>query len=136
MYKSRVRRKVTWGDLDPMGIVFYPRFYEWIDEAAHLFFDRLNLNLNNLFKEKKLIFMLVETGARYIKPVRYHDEVEIVTYVKEIQSKVITLHHEIINTKDQSRLVEGYEKRVCVQVMPEQRLKAIPIPADIRKKLS
>jgi acyl-CoA thioesterase FadM len=37
MKQSIVERKIAWGDLDALGIVFYPRYYEWIDAAAHHF---------------------------------------------------------------------------------------------------
>ena len=29
--------KVRWGDTDAAGIVFYPNFYKWMDEATHEF---------------------------------------------------------------------------------------------------
>ena len=29
---------IGWGDLDPLGIMFYPRYYAWMDECGHLFF--------------------------------------------------------------------------------------------------
>ena len=30
------RVEVTWGDCDPAGIVFYPRYFAWMDQASHL----------------------------------------------------------------------------------------------------
>jgi len=37
MMQNVVERKIMWGDLDSLGIVFYPRYYEWIDASGHLF---------------------------------------------------------------------------------------------------
>ena len=31
-----VRVQVGWGDCDPAGIVFYPRFYAWMDNVSHV----------------------------------------------------------------------------------------------------
>ena len=31
-----VRVQVGWGDCDPAGIVFYPRFYAWMDTVSHV----------------------------------------------------------------------------------------------------
>ena len=31
-----VRVQVGWGDCDPAGIVFYPRFYAWMDMVSHV----------------------------------------------------------------------------------------------------
>ncbi len=35
-FKAVLKKKVSWGDLDPLGIVFYPRYYEWIDAASQI----------------------------------------------------------------------------------------------------
>jgi 4-hydroxybenzoyl-CoA thioesterase len=35
---------VDWGDCDPAGIVFYPRYFAWFDRAAHRFFEAKGLD--------------------------------------------------------------------------------------------
>ncbi|HUU80038.1 MAG TPA: acyl-CoA thioesterase, partial [Acidobacteriota bacterium] len=72
MKENIVERKIMWGDLDSLGIVFYPRYYEWIDACGHLFFESISLNIGDLWRERKIIFGLVETSSRYFKPGRYH----------------------------------------------------------------
>lgn len=129
-FRNIVKRKVGWGDLDPLGIVFYPKFYEWMDEASHIFFERIGLNLLELLNKRNIIFALVETGARYIKPARYHDEIEIISYIKDVQEKILIMTHEIRLLKNDTLLIEGYEKRICLKRVRYQ-LKAIPFPEDI-----
>ncbi len=104
-----VRRRITWGDLDPLGIVFYPRYYEWIDEASHIFFDKIGLNLGRLLKDRGIIFALIETGCRYSKPGRYHDEIEIITELKELEEKTLTVKHQI-RLPEGDLLLEAYDK--------------------------
>jgi len=60
-----VERKIMWGDLDALGIVFYPRYYEWIDGCGHLFFEAAGFRQGDLWKERGLIFGLVETSCKY-----------------------------------------------------------------------
>jgi hypothetical protein len=48
MKQNIVKRKIMWGDLDPLGIVFYPRYYQWLDACGHLFFEAINLNIDKL----------------------------------------------------------------------------------------
>ena len=72
MKQSIVERKIFWGDLDALGIVFYPRYYEWIDAAAHHFFEEIELNPGSLWKERNILFGLVESSCRYHMPGRYH----------------------------------------------------------------
>jgi len=34
--------RVQWGDCDPAGIVFYPRYFEWFDASTILLFESLD----------------------------------------------------------------------------------------------
>ncbi len=125
-----LKRRITWGDLDPLGIVFYPRYYEWIDQAAHVFFDDIGLNLGRLLQERHIIFALVETECRYFRPASYHDEIEIHTNLTEIQDKTLTLKHEI-RLSGGDLLVQGREKRICIRKKDPAGFEAIQIPEDI-----
>lgn len=126
-----MRRRITWGDLDSLGIVFYPRYYEWIDEASHVFFDKIGLNLGRLLRERSIIFALLETGCRYLRPGRYHDEIEIITGLTELRDKTFTMRHEIRLSESGDLLVEAYEKRICIKVLDEAKFEAQRIPDDI-----
>lgn len=129
--KNVIHRKIMWGDLDSLGIVFYPRYYEWIDAAGHLFFEAIDLNLGQLMKTRKILFGLIETSSRYREPGRYHDDIEIVTELEDLTNKTVGLRHTIKRDQDQVTLVEGYEKRICMDVSEPERFKAIPIPDDL-----
>lgn len=126
-----VRRKIMWGDLDSLGIVFYPRYYEWIDSCGHLFFEAIGLNMRTLWKERGILFGLIETGCKYHLPGRYHDEIEIRTSLNEIKEKTIKLKHDIYRI-DGGLMVEGFEQRICLEVKNPDRFRAIPIPPDIK----
>ena len=89
MTKHTVERRIMWGDLDALGIVFYPRYYEWIDGCGHLFFESVGINMNRIAREQGLIFGLTETGCRYFKPGRYHDRLQIVTFIDELTPKTV-----------------------------------------------
>ncbi len=131
MKQHVVERKIMWGDLDPLGIVFYPRYYEWIDACSHLFFDSLDLNLRGLQQERKIIFGLVETSCRYFKPGRYHQLISITTGITSLQAKTLTLRHRICCAADNALMVEGLEKRICLDIATPEQLRAADIPPDI-----
>jgi len=136
MKKTTVKRQIVWGDLDSLGIVFYPRYYEWIDASGHVFFQSLNLALESLWKERGIIFGLLETGCRYYLPGRYNEWIEIVTYIDDISDKVVLLRHDICRLSDRALMVKGFEKRICLDVSDPLKFKAIDIPHDIRTVLS
>lgn len=131
MHQNIVKRKIMWGDLDPLGIVFYPRYYEWIDACGHLFFESLGLALKPLGDSRKINFGLIETGCQYFKPGRYHDVIQIKTELDKLEKKIIVLRHQIILAADKSLMVEGREKRICMNISNPEKIKARDIPEDI-----
>lgn len=135
MKENVVERQIMWGDLDALGIVFYPRFYEWMDGCAHLFFAALGLEQMTLWRDRSIAFGLVETGCRYAKPARYHDRIRIITRIGEMDDKTLSLRHRIVSAEDESRLLEGFEKRICMDVTDPARIRAQDIPDDIRAVL-
>jgi YbgC/YbaW family acyl-CoA thioester hydrolase len=126
-----VDRKIMWGDLDSLGIVFYPRFYEWIDASGHLFFEAVGLTIGDMWRDRKILFGLVETSCRYQQPGRYHQETRITTHVDALTEKTATLKHVISDRTTGALLVEGYERRICLDVSDPDNFRAINIPADI-----
>ncbi|MFH2011235.1 MAG: acyl-CoA thioesterase [Pseudomonadota bacterium] len=134
-YKNTVERKIMWGDLDSLGIVFYPRYYEWIDGCGHLFFASLNVNLNDLSKKRQIGFGLVETGCRYFRPGRYHETIRITTCIEELTDKTIHLNHRITLASDDTLMVEGFEKRICMDLSNPDNIRAMDIPKDVLNKI-
>lgn len=135
MKQNVVERKVMWGDLDSLGIVFYPRFYEWIDASGHLFFESIGLNIWELWQQRHIVFGLAETSCRYLRPVRYHQRVRIVTGIRELEEKTVLLEHRIKSARGEELLLEGFEKRICLEATDLKDLKAIFIPRDIYQVL-
>ncbi len=135
MKRHVMRKKIMWGDLDSLGIVFYPRYYEWVDACGHLFFESMGLRLGDLWKERGLLFGLVETSCRYRRPGRYHEEIEIITTIEEVRSKTVLLKHLIRRAVSNEIMVESYEKRVCLDCSDSENLRAVRIPEDIARML-
>ena len=124
-----------WGDLDSLGIVFYPRFYEWIDASGHLFFESLGLGLDALWKQRQIQFGLIETGCQYASPGRYHQSIRIVTRLDALSSKTLVLTSTIHDAGDDRLMVTGTEKRICMDVSDPLAIRAIDIPSDVHAVL-
>jgi YbgC/YbaW family acyl-CoA thioester hydrolase len=131
MQQNIVERKIMWGDLDALGIVFYPRYYEWIDACAHLFFEKIKLNMGMLWRERNILFGMAETSCRYLRPARYHQLIRIVTEIDALKEKILVLRHSIHASTDDALMVEGYENRICLDVSDPKDFKAMNIPEDI-----
>jgi YbgC/YbaW family acyl-CoA thioester hydrolase len=131
MKQNIVERRIMWGDLDSLGIVFYPRYYEWIDACGHLFFDSINLNLVTLWEKRHILFGLTETSCVYSTPGRYHQTLRIVTQIEELGKKALKLKHTILDAASGGLIAAGFEKRVCMDVTNPKDIRAMNMPEDI-----
>ncbi len=126
-----VNRKIMWGDLDSLGIVFYPRYYEWADACAHQFFESIDLRLDVLWEKRKLLFGLIETSSRYRSPGRYHELIKIITEIEDLKPKIVGFKHTILRAPGDKVLLTVREKRICMDVTDPVNIRAVDIPSDL-----
>lgn len=135
MKQNIIERRIMWGDLDALGIVFYPRFYEWFDGCGHMFFESIGLPLDQLWQEQSIMFGLMETSSRYFSPGRYNDRIRIISSIEELDVRTLTLIHRVELLSDATRLVEGLEKRICMDVSNPSKFLSREIPSEIYEVL-
>jgi 4-hydroxybenzoyl-CoA thioesterase len=125
---------VQFGDCDPAGIVFFPNFSRWMDAASLAFFMECGLPpWRELVKTRGIVGTpLLEINTRFIKSVTYGETITITTWVEEWRAKAFIQHHRVMRGSD--LICEGRETRVfvCRDADNPDRLRAMPIPDDIR----
>ena len=127
--------EVMFGDCDPAGIVFFPNFSKWMDTSSLNFFVKCGVPpWRELVKTTGIIGTpLVEIHTKFFKPATYGERLQVHTSVEEWRAKVLIQKHVVMRGED--ILCEGRETRaICVRVPGEDRIKAIPIPEDIKAK--
>ena len=138
MLTSKRLVRVQWGDCDPAGIVFYPRYFAMFDHSTVLLIEAaLGVNKHQLYKDYPFGgYPMVGTRARFLLPTRYCDDVVIETSVTEVRRSSFHLQHRL--TKDGALAVEGFESRVWIVRDPERpgRFKPQPIPPEIVARLT
>lgn len=137
MLTNRRNVRIVWGDCDPAGIVYYPRYFEMFDASTTALFERaLGMTKFQFVKAyDSLGYPMVDTRARFLLPTRYGDDVVIETVVSKIKRSSFDIRHRL--TKDGNLAVEGFETRVWVGRDPADpdRIKAKPLPEEIVAKL-
>ena len=129
---SRRERDVEWGDCDPAGIVFNPRFFEWFDAATAGIFASAGIPKADLLTRFNCAGIpLVETRARFLAPSKFGDQVVIESGIAEFGRSSFKVEHRLINKG--ALCVEGFETRVWTGRDPADasRLKSQPIPAEV-----
>ena len=130
--------KVQFGDCDPAGIVFFPNFSKWMDASSLHFFMECGIPpWRELVKTTGIVGTpLLEIHTKFMRPATYGETLQVYTSVEEWREKVFIQKH-VIHRGDVV-LCEGRETRAFVVRPPGEpdRIKAIPVPADIRARCS
>jgi len=131
------KRKVLieWGDCDPAGIVFYPRYFAFFDAATGHLFRTAGLEKYDLRKRYDIVgFPMVDTRASFKIPSRYGEVIEIETQVSRFKRSSFDITHQVF--KEDGRLaIECWETRVWLGEHPEQP-RPRPIPQEVIDLLS
>ena len=125
--------RVEWGDCDPAGIVFYPRYFEMFEICIHSLFERATGMTKFQLRQKYQFvgFPVVDARAQFLSPAKYGDDVIAETTISEFRRSSFDVRHRVHN--GDKLAVEGFETRVWVGTHPDDanRIKAIPITQDV-----
>jgi 4-hydroxybenzoyl-CoA thioesterase len=121
---------IEWGDCDPAGIIFYPRYFEIFDAATAALFERaLGMTKFEMFKTLPFAgFPLVRTRAKFLKPTRFGDDVTVDSSVNFSRSSFEVEHRLSLNGET---CAECSETRVWVVRDPEGCFKSQAVPEDV-----
>lgn len=122
--------KVAFGDTDAAGIVFYPNFYRWMDQASHEFIGK-NVRPTFQLLNEGIAFPLLETFCQFKSSLSFDDVVEIHSEAVEIKNKIFKLQHDFVRNGEV--VASGYELRAWAS-KASGKLKAVPIPDDVKEK--
>jgi 4-hydroxybenzoyl-CoA thioesterase len=130
--------RIEWGDCDPAGIVFFPRYFAMFDTSTTYLMERA-IGMSKFDYLKAYNFLghpIVETRARFRVPTRFGDEVAIETAVVALGRSSIKIEHRL--TKAGVLAVEGSETRVFVARDPDDpaRMKSQPVPPEVVARLT
>jgi 4-hydroxybenzoyl-CoA thioesterase len=111
-----VRIRVRWGECDPAGIAFYPRFFEWMDTAAHALAREMGISREDMLPPTLLGLPLVSARAEFLAPALMEDTLEVRAWVTRVGRASLGLHHEIVRVGEDGEqlLARGQEERVHV----------------------
>src|SRR5918911_646725 len=99
------RTTVRWGDCDPAGIAFYPRFFEWMDQLSHLLAREMGISAQDMLPPSSLGLPLVGAQAESLAPAPPDDPFDIPPWVPPGGRPSLSLRHEIVRLAKQEVLL-------------------------------
>jgi acyl-CoA thioester hydrolase len=128
------RRRVQFGETDAAGIVFYPNYFRWFDEASHDLLRHAGYSVAAMI-ERGYAVPIVECHARFLTPLILEDELVVASRVGEVRKRAFRVDHEIRRADEV--VCEGYEVRMWVRFGESGAgVVAEPIPDELRNLLA
>lgn len=115
-----IRARVEWEDCDPAGIVYYPRFFDWINAAAHALARAMGITPEAMVSGG-LGLPLVSASIDFRTSARLEDPIEVRLHVTRLGHSSLGLRYDIlrVTTADEPTLLaRAREERVYAQRDP------------------
>jgi 4-hydroxybenzoyl-CoA thioesterase len=121
---------VRFGDVDPAGIAYYPRIFEFIHQATEALWDvHVGRRYFYLLSEERLGFPLVHSEVRFKHPLNFGDRPIVKIRAFKVGTSSLGLCYTFF--VDDIECVEARMTVVCVKL---DGLAPIPIPPEYRVK--
>jgi 4-hydroxybenzoyl-CoA thioesterase len=125
--------RVAWFDCDPAGIVFYPRFMAYMNEAAHGYLEACGYPIWDLNARGVAGAPMVSVKVDFRAPMRLGDHGRIETSIPQMGRSSINFLHRVM--KDDTLVCEAAEVRVYAHKGEGGGIRAAEIPAEMREAL-
>jgi 4-hydroxybenzoyl-CoA thioesterase len=97
MLINRREVRVEWGDCDPGGIVYYPRYFEYCDACTNALFQRAGLPKPFLLEQYNIAGIpLVGSQARFLLPSQFGDTLTVESCIVEWGRGSFSVRHRML----------------------------------------
>ena len=133
------RRTITieWGDCDPAGVVYYPRYFSYFNACTDALFEHGGFPREVRESKYQIIGApLVAIRAQFIAPLHYGETAVIESCMTEFRVSSFQVQHKVYKGKELA--VEAFETRVWAvrSVADPKKMEGRPIPPDVIKRFS
>lgn len=125
--------QVLFRHCDPAGIVFYPRYFEMINDLVEHWFDKaMGLSFHTLHVQHRVGTPTVSAQCDFTAPSRWNETLRQVLEVRRIGGASFSFDVRFEGPDGQPRL----SARMTIVTMDLDRMKATPLPPDLRERLA
>jgi 4-hydroxybenzoyl-CoA thioesterase len=121
---------VRFGDIDHAGVVYYPRFFNYLHMAFEDFFrEGLGQPFHEVVDQRKIGFPIVHAESDFMKVLRYGDRICVEVYFIRAGRSSLTFGFDVIREEGASLSARA---RITNAVIDRTTFRAIPCPEDLK----
>jgi len=135
MLTNRKTIHIEWGDCDPAGIVYYPRYFAYFDNCTSALFEAAGLPKHQMLKTYGLVGIpMVDTRARFVMPSRFGDDVVVESSIVKWNRSSFEIQHKLF--RGEALAVECWETRVwsARSASDPEKIEGRAVPTEVIEK--
>src|SRR5215813_1283491 len=122
--------RVYYQDTDAGGVVFHARYVNFLERARTEWLRHLGFSVRELAERERVLFIVREVHARYLKPAVLDDELSVTAAVEHLGFVSLTVEQRVLRGTE--LLVHASVNLACVAAGD---LKPARVPAQVRAAL-
>ena len=106
------KRTANYYETDQMGVVHHSNHIRYFEEARIAFMNSIGCNVREM-EDNGIIIPNVDAYARYLSPIRFGDEIEVIVRLTKFNGAVMEYSYEILR-KDGETAATGHTRHCFV----------------------
>lgn len=126
---------VTFGECDPAGVVYFPRYFDWFHQAMEAWFDE-GLGLPYADVLKRHGFPSAHAEADYKRPCRPGEKIVVELRVGELGGSSFRLDYRVLGP-DEGLRATGCSRVVMIGLLQNEPdwFRPVRLPEDLRGRI-
>ena len=100
MFVHKHKKRIRYGETDQMGYLYYGNYALLFEIGRVEAIRSLGISYKELEEKLGVMMPVLYMESRYVLPVKYDELITIRTTLREMPTKMIEFHHEIINEEN------------------------------------
>jgi YbgC/YbaW family acyl-CoA thioester hydrolase len=126
-------QQIAWGDCDAAEIVYYPRYFYWMDAAFQALLRKAGLNQRIIYDKFKARTPIVDAGAKFISAATFEDRLTVDAKIVHWGTKSFRVSYQ--GTRDGAPIFEGDETRVWALIAADGSIQSAIIAPEFKTAL-
>lgn len=134
MFVHEHTKRIRYGETDQMGYLYYGNYAMLFEIGRVEAMRSLGISYKEMEEELGVMMPVLSLESRYMYPAKYDELITIRTILKEMPTKMIEFHHEILS--DELKVIhKGIVKLFFVDMKTNKRVSTPKILTDRLKEL-
>ncbi|MGB5245483.1 MAG: tol-pal system-associated acyl-CoA thioesterase [Woeseia sp.] len=119
--------RVYYEDTDAQGLVYYANYFRFMERARTEWLRALGIEQDQLMRDERRLFVVVETRAEFLLPAKFNDELLVSASLLN-QARASFELEQLITRKNGELLIRGKTRAACLNA---DTLKPARLPKNL-----